>query len=126
MPPAASHLNSILPPAMYFHGPFVGVDKLLDVFQRLQLPDSPATANGEGADVSQFELAKSVHWIVNESDHNQNNHQTHQNNHFGRGAKGKGVKRKGAGMNQDSDDEDSSIQAPLNDIFRVRQQKRVK
>lgn len=128
MPPAAAHLNSLLPLPVYFHGPFVGVDKLMEVFQRLHLPEKPPSPNGEGTDPSQFDLAKSVHWVMNsENDHpNPREHNFH--NH--RGGK-RGFKRKGFGMHSnqdhhDSDDDDSSAAPPTNDIYRIRQQKRVK
>lgn len=39
MPPAAVHLCSIIPPATKFIGPFVHVEYLMEVFNRIQLPD---------------------------------------------------------------------------------------
>ncbi|XP_021945266.1 protein suppressor of forked [Folsomia candida] len=133
MPPAAAHLNTLLPPPMYFHGPFVGVEKLMDIFARLQLPEDVPTANGEGCEPSQFDLAKSVHWVVNsenENHHNNNHHQGHQNNMRGGGGR-RGAKRRigmggGAQNHHDSEDEDSAVAPPLNDLYRVRQQKRHK
>jgi len=125
IPPAVAHLNNLLPPPVYFHGPFVGVDKLMDVFQRLLLPDETTAPNGEGCDSTQFDLAKSVHWVVNPDQDNNTHHGHHnQNNRGGR----RGTKRKmGGNQNQhDSDDDDSNAQPPLNDIYRVRQQSRVK
>lgn len=38
-PPALAALCSILPPPISFRGPFVAVDKLIDIFNRIQLPD---------------------------------------------------------------------------------------
>lgn len=38
-PPTASHLMTILPPPDCFHGPFVGVDSLINLFNKMNLPD---------------------------------------------------------------------------------------
>lgn len=38
-PPALATLCSILPPPNCFRGPFVAIDQLIDVFNRIQLPD---------------------------------------------------------------------------------------
>lgn len=40
MPPAVGHLCSLLPPPQCFHGPFVAVDRLIDIFSKIQLPDA--------------------------------------------------------------------------------------
>lgn len=39
-PPALAALCAQLPPPMCFRGPFVAVDSLVDVFNRIKLPDS--------------------------------------------------------------------------------------
>lgn len=39
-PPALAALCSILPPPNCFRGPFVAIDMLIDVFNRIQLPES--------------------------------------------------------------------------------------
>lgn len=38
-PPALAQLCSRLPPPISFHGPFVIIEKLIDIFNRIQLPD---------------------------------------------------------------------------------------
>lgn len=38
-PPALASLCSILPPPVCFRGPFVSVDALIDIFNRIQLPE---------------------------------------------------------------------------------------
>lgn len=38
-PPALAQLCGMLPPPQCFRGPFVSVDKLMDIFNRIQLPD---------------------------------------------------------------------------------------
>lgn len=105
MPPAVAHLCSLIPPPQCFHGPFVAIDRLIDIFTKIQLPDTPPVPQGDnGCDTRLFDLAKSVHWIVDNDDS---------------GA----VKRRKLG--EDSDDEEN-IAPPVNDIYRLRQQKRVK
>lgn len=39
LPPAAAQLCTMLPPPGCFRGPFVAVDLLMDVFNRIQLPE---------------------------------------------------------------------------------------
>uniref|UniRef100_A0A1B6CGC0 Cleavage stimulation factor subunit 3 n=1 Tax=Clastoptera arizonana TaxID=38151 RepID=A0A1B6CGC0_9HEMI len=106
-PPTAAHLCTLLPPPHCFHGPFVVVDSLIDIFNKIQLPETqPTLVNGEnGCDTRLFDLAKSVHWVVDMDD-------------------GSKKKRKVGG--DDSDDEDATGAPPANDIYRQRQQKRVK
>lgn len=38
-PPALAALCSQLPPPNCFRGPFVGIDMLIDIFNRIQLPE---------------------------------------------------------------------------------------
>ncbi|XP_065168695.1 protein suppressor of forked isoform X2 [Atheta coriaria] len=109
-PPAVAQLCTILPPPSCFRGPFVVVDQMMDIFNRIQLPDAapPPSENG-GGDVRLFDLAKSVHWIIDEAT-----------------APGGNKRRKRLGLAMEgSDDEDTPL-PPTNDIYRLRQQKRVK
>lgn len=39
MPPAVAHLCTLLPPPSCFTGPFVSIDHLIDIFNRIKLPD---------------------------------------------------------------------------------------
>jgi cleavage stimulation factor subunit 3 len=107
-PPVAAQLCTLLPPPACFRGPFVNVDLLMDIFTRIHLPDTVPQPSENGGDVRLFDLAKSVHWIVEEGG-------------------GVGIKRKKRlGISMDgSDDEDMPL-PPTNDIYRQRQQKRVK
>ncbi|KAF2897562.1 hypothetical protein ILUMI_08611 [Ignelater luminosus] len=108
MPPTAAHLCTQLPPPSCFRGPFVNLDQLIDIYNRIQLPDAIPMPAENGGDVRLFDLAKSVHWIVDDS-------------HGGIMRK-----RKRIGLALDgSDDEDMAL-PPVNDIYRQRQQKRVK
>lgn len=38
-PPALSALCAMLPPPVCFRGPFVSIDQLIDIFNRIKLPD---------------------------------------------------------------------------------------
>lgn len=40
LPPAAAHLCTLLPPPHCFRGPFVHIDILMDIFNRIYLPDT--------------------------------------------------------------------------------------
>ncbi|CAH2235416.1 jg13274 [Pararge aegeria aegeria] len=109
MPPAASHLCTLMPPPTSFRGPFVSVDRLMQLFNRISLPDKPPPPSQEnGCDTKLFDLARSVHWIVDDDGISTNNK----------------ARRRKAG--EDSDDDDLGVAPPLNDIYRQRQQKRVK
>ncbi|XP_034234284.1 protein suppressor of forked [Thrips palmi] len=109
-PPAVAQLCSNLCPPDCFHGPFVGVDALMEQLLRIEIHCSTPSADN-GHDVKLFDMAKSVHYI----------------NGDGNGGEGfitvKRKKRLGA---DDSDDDDMGIPPPANDIYRQRQQKRVK
>jgi len=102
MPPTAAELNQKLPPPYCFKGPFVKIDKLCEMFDRIRLPDLPVSSGTDANSVHLFDLAKSVQWIGGED-----------------------KKRKSHSRLDDSDD-DSSISAPTNDIYRMRQQKKIK
>ena len=40
LPPAAQDLCQVLPPPSSFTGPFVVIDKLCDIFDKIRLPDT--------------------------------------------------------------------------------------
>jgi cleavage stimulation factor subunit 3 len=132
MPPAVAYVNTLLPPPTYFHGPFVAVDKLMEIFHRLQLPDRVPPPTGEGVDPSVFDIAKAANW--NPEIHEDNTvTRDQQNNRGGRrafkrkGGNGPDDKRQtGNAVNHESEDDESSSAPPVNDIYRYRQQKRVK
>ncbi|XP_011167084.2 protein suppressor of forked [Solenopsis invicta] len=111
LPPAAAQLCTILPPPGCFRGPFVAVDLLMDVFSRIQLPDhAPLPVADNGCDTKLFDLAKSVHWIVDESNDGVSI----------------GSKRRRTRLGGDDSEEEDLPPPPINDIYRQRQQKRVK
>ncbi|KAJ8688604.1 hypothetical protein QAD02_024399 [Eretmocerus hayati] len=111
LPPTAAQLCTLLPPPACYRGPFVAVDLLMDVFSRIQLPDNvPLPTADNGCDTKFFDLAKSVHWIVDENA---------DGNHIV-------TKRKRIKLGGDDSDDDDLPPPPANDIYRQRQQKRVK
>lgn len=82
--------------------------ELLSQYFLFYVGPTPTTDNGH--DVKLFDVAKSVHYVN------------------GDGSSGEGftIKRKKRLGGDDSDDDDMGIAPPANDIYRQRQQKRVK
>ncbi|XP_055693756.1 protein suppressor of forked isoform X2 [Lutzomyia longipalpis] len=108
-PPALAALCAQLPPPVSFQGPFVSVEHLIDIFNRIQLPEPPVPTGENGFNTKLFDLAKSVHWIVDDS------------TYTGEG----GLKRRRiVPGGDDSDDDQAAPVPPSNDIYRLRQQKR--
>uniref|UniRef100_A0A1B0FMU5 Suppressor of forked domain-containing protein n=1 Tax=Glossina morsitans morsitans TaxID=37546 RepID=A0A1B0FMU5_GLOMM len=111
-PPALAALCATLPPPACFRGPFVSIEMLFDVFNRIQLPEACPVPNGDhGYDVKLFDFAKSVHWIVDDSV---------CSSETGSGSK----RRRMLPGGDDSDEETPTPAPPINDIYRLRQQKR--
>nr|CAD7392842.1 unnamed protein product [Timema cristinae] len=121
-PPAVAQLCTLLPPPDCFHGPFVSVDSIMDIFNKIQLPDTPPLPSGDNDnDVKLFDLAKSIHWIVDDSQDGSISVPPNLNTQ----------KRRRRALNDrsmmdDSEDDDLAGAPPVNDIYRARQQKRVK
>lgn len=109
-PQALASLCSQLPPPISFRGPFVSVDLLCDIFNRIQLPDAqPVPLGDHSGDIRLFDFAKSVHWIVDDSTYS--------------GEAGLKRRRMLPG-GDDSDDDTQTLAPPANDVYRLRQQKR--
>ncbi|XP_059095388.1 cleavage stimulation factor subunit 3-like isoform X2 [Tigriopus californicus] len=118
MPPAAAELCQNLPPPQSFQGPFVVVDRLMELFTHISLPDKLEVAESNGHSTKQFETARSTTWAVD------NGPQESRKRKSGGAALPAGG---GAGGGADeSDDDSSNISAPINDIYRKRQQKRMR
>ncbi|CAH0699571.1 unnamed protein product [Spodoptera exigua] len=110
LPPAAAQLCTMMPPPSSYRGPFVAIDRLMQLFNRISLPDKPPAPTMEnGCDTKLFDLARSVHWIVDDE---------------GITTVASKARRRKAG--EDSDDDELGVAPPANDIYRQRQQKRVK
>ncbi|KAH8340434.1 hypothetical protein KR067_002293 [Drosophila pandora] len=115
-PPALAALCATLPPPNSFRGPFVSVELLFDIFMRLNLPDSAPQPNGDN-DLSPkiFDLAKSVHWIVDTSTYTGVQHSV---------TAIPPRRRRLLPGGDDSDDELQTAAPPTHDIYRLRQLKR--
>ncbi|XP_013416686.1 cleavage stimulation factor subunit 3 isoform X2 [Lingula anatina] len=98
-PPAAAQLLTMIPPPDCFTGPFVLMDKFIEHMKDLKLPDAPPQSPMVNGDMDSG-TALSAEMAS-------------------------GRKRKAAG-GDDSDDEDSNLVPPVHDIYRARQQKKVK
>lgn len=110
-PPSVAQLCTILPPPYCYKGPFVILDQLIEVFNLISLPDNaPIASENGGGDVRLFDLAKSVHWIVEE----------------GGGTLSIKKRKRGIGLSAaDDSDGDDAPMPPTNDIYRQRQQRRI-
>uniref|UniRef100_A0A3P9PE42 Cleavage stimulation factor subunit 3 n=1 Tax=Poecilia reticulata TaxID=8081 RepID=A0A3P9PE42_POERE len=105
VPPAAVVLMKLLPPPTCFTGPFVQVDELMETFRRCTLPESVDAA---------------VELITGRQPESAGEGNGPLENH----ATAKSLKR----PNADSDEEDDkgAIAPPIHDIYRARQQKRIR
>ncbi|CAN7993245.1 unnamed protein product, partial [Ixodes pacificus] len=119
-PPAASELMMRLPPPMCFMGPFVGVDELMDLFRNLNLPDKPPRPSENGVSKDHLKLFEHGTAASQQGTANQ----------------GGGVKRKhradaaapaaGGAPAEDSEGEEGGLVPPAHDLYRLRQQKKVR
>lgn len=108
LPPAALALCRMMPPPRCFHGPFVAVDRLMQLVAStpasLAATDSSLSADSSQngvQGVSHFQTAMGARWSM------------------------PGAKKRPPGT-AGSDDEGTNSAPPINDIYRQRQQKRVK
>ncbi|KAI8034999.1 hypothetical protein M5D96_012222 [Drosophila gunungcola] len=115
-PPALAALCATLPPPNSFRGPFVSVELLFDIFMRLNLPDSAPQPNGDNElSPKIFDLAKSVHWIVDTSTYTGVQHSV---------TAIPPRRRRLLPGGDDSDDDLQTAVPPTHDIYRLRQLKR--
>uniref|UniRef100_A0A3Q1F574 Cleavage stimulation factor subunit 3 n=1 Tax=Acanthochromis polyacanthus TaxID=80966 RepID=A0A3Q1F574_9TELE len=105
VPPAAVVLMKLLPPPTCFTGPFVQVDELMETFRRCTLPETVDAA---------------VELITGRQPDAGGEGNGAMENH----AVAKSLKR----PNADSDEEDDkgAVAPPIHDIYRARQQKRIR
>ncbi|KAG5848870.1 hypothetical protein ANANG_G00104020 [Anguilla anguilla] len=106
VPPAAVVLMKLLPPPTCFTGPFVQVDELMETFRRCTLPET--------MDVALEMIAGRQPESAGEG-----NGPTENN-----GAPSKSLKRPSA--DSDEEEDKSAIAPPVHDIYRARQQKRIR
>lgn len=112
LPPATHALCQSLPPPDCFQGPFVVVDRLMDVFMTMDLPNDispsviPATSN--------FQASKTL-----------DNNSNITNSSAGR-AIGDRIKRRHLSKNDSrSDEEEANTTAPMHDVYIQRQKKKL-
>ncbi|XP_075693890.1 cleavage stimulation factor subunit 3 isoform X2 [Rhinoderma darwinii] len=106
VPPAAVLLMKLLPPPLYYQGPFVQVDELMEMFRRCKIPETVEEAvrlitGGQAELLMEGNGPVEANTLINKS-----------------------VKR----PNEDSDDDEEkgSVVPPVHDIYRARQQKRIR
>ncbi|ALC49674.1 su-f- [Drosophila busckii] len=115
-PPALAAVCSALPPPNSFRGPFVSVELLFDIFMRLNLPETAPQPNGDHELTPKiFDLAKSVHWIVDTSTYTGIQHSV---------TALPPRRRRLLPGGDDSDEEMQTATPPTHDIYRLRQLKR--
>ncbi|ESO84817.1 hypothetical protein LOTGIDRAFT_236052 [Lottia gigantea] len=104
MPLQANDLIAILPPPNCFNGPFVIMDKFLEHMKRLKIPDGPSgVPNGVNGKLN---LDLGTRYSIEIA---------------------AGLRKRKAAGDADSDDEGGTDpMAPANDIYRSRQQKKIK
>ncbi|CAI9734176.1 cleavage stimulation factor subunit 3-like [Octopus vulgaris] len=106
-PPAAAHLLTLLPPPNCFHGPFVMIDQFIKHITNVTLPDEPVVIEN-GMESSKIDPGTLISIEI-----------------------ATGVRKRKAEITtevgEESDEENSEmLEPPLHDIYRSRQQKRVK
>ncbi|XP_040184228.1 cleavage stimulation factor subunit 3 isoform X1 [Rana temporaria] len=106
VPPAAVLLMKLLPPPLCYQGPFVQVDEVMDIFRRSKLPETVEEAirvitGGQAELLQETNGPVEVNALISKS-----------------------LKR----PNEDSDDDEEkgAVVPPVHDIYRARQQKRIR
>ncbi|KAL3216531.1 hypothetical protein MRX96_033030 [Rhipicephalus microplus] len=113
-PPAASELMMRLPPPQCFMGPFAAVDELMEVFRTMNLPEKPPRPVENGVSKEHLKLFE---------------HSQTGGPQSGNPGGGGGVKRKhrdGAAAGGGGGTNAGGGAPPVHDIYRSRQQKKVR
>lgn len=109
MPPAASQLCSMLPPPSCFHGPFVVVDQIMELIKHCNVSETGTILSSNTENAKLFEYPRSVHWVPKDN------------------STERVIKKRGLGEESEEDESDKQPSGPpANDVYRKRQQKRVK
>ncbi|XP_035663153.1 cleavage stimulation factor subunit 3-like [Branchiostoma floridae] len=106
--PAASLLN-LMPPPTCFHGPFVNIDDLVKTFETCALPEDPSQLLDKMCNGEETSNPKLFPIPLQNSD----------------SAK-KGQKRPAENEAKEESDDEDNVAPPAHDIYRSRQQKRVR
>ena len=144
LPPAAEVLCQILPPPDSFQGPFVQVDRMMESFMNMRLPNEyiPPTLTGNEYSHSSrlFDTAKAAAW--NEPPPDSIASSINNDNGDRELSKARSISPSGSAISDNAkrmrfsksrsreprsdDEEDSNLSAPVNDLYRKRQQKKNK
>ena len=145
LPPAAEVLCQSIPPPDSFQGPFVIVDRLMESFINMRLPNEYIPPSLTGNDYSHssklFETAKAASWnetapdSISSTGQNRESVQSDINRDRSISPSGSALSDQAKRMRfsksrsrepRSDDDEDSNSSVPINDIYRKRQQKKNK
>lgn len=132
LPPVAAEVCQLLPPPTSFAGPFVIVDRLMEVFRSLNLPDHfPGPVGKSDYSTKLFDTASAASWSTEGGAQGGTAHdgKSHTASSTGGGGgdidpdRKRKIKEEGG---YGSDDDFDWSNAPANDIYRKRQQRRIK
>ena len=144
LPPAAEVLCQTLPPPDSFQGPFVQVDRMMESFMNMRLPNEyiPPTLTGNDYSHSSrlFDTAKAAAWndpppdSIVSSMNNDNSERalskarsvSPSGSLLSDNAKRMRYSKSRSREPKSDDEEDSNSSAPVNDLYRQRQQKKNK
>ena len=144
LPPAAEVLCQTLPPPDSFQGPFVQVDRMMESFMNMRLPNEyiPPTLTGNDYSHSSrlFDTAKAAAW--NDPPPDGISSSINSDNGERELSKARSISPSGSALSDNAkrmrfsksrsreprsdDEEDSNSSAPVNDLYRQRQQKKNK
>ncbi|XP_071113458.1 cleavage stimulation factor subunit 3-like [Haliotis cracherodii] len=102
-PPEAADLISTLPPPDCFHGPFVVIDKFFEHMKKLKLPEGPVGVHN-GVD-GHVKIDAGTQFSIDIAS---------------------GMRKRKLNDEESDEEQPTEITAPVNDIYRSRQQKKVK
>lgn len=127
-PPAASELMMRLPPPTCFMGPFVAVDDMLELFKNLNLPEKPPKPSENGLSKEHMKLFEHSQMGGPQSGNNPGGGGGIKRKHRGDGIAlgGIGGANPGNPAGDESEEDDGGLAPPAHDIYRSRQQKKVR
>ncbi|XP_037525305.1 cleavage stimulation factor subunit 3 [Rhipicephalus sanguineus] len=125
-PPAASELMMRLPPPHCFMGPFAAVDELMEVFRTMNLPEKPPRPSENGVSKEHLKLFEHSQTGGLQSGNPGSGGGVKRKHRDGAAAGAGGGTNAGGGGAEESEEEDGGLAPPAHDIYRSRQQKKVR
>uniref|UniRef100_L7LUZ8 Cleavage stimulation factor subunit 3 n=1 Tax=Rhipicephalus pulchellus TaxID=72859 RepID=L7LUZ8_RHIPC len=125
-PPAASELMMRLPPPHCFMGPFAAVDELMEVFRNMNLPEKPPRPSENGVSKEHLKLFEHSQTGGLQSGNPGGGGGVKRKHRDGAAAGAGGGANAGGGGAEESEEEDGGLAPPAHDIYRSRQQKKVR